>query len=165
MRFMQAYKRLDNLCRDMNGMGITGYIQDMEKTAASPYFVSGWKEDYLHLKRYRHIRNRIAHENDADEESASSPQDAVWLEAFYRRILTQDDPLALYYRATKSHSAGNTSATRIRPIIPPAVYPVNLNQPGRAAQKPAGKRAGCATYILLVPAIVLSVIWLLLHMV
>ena len=87
MRFMQTYKRLDALCRDMNGIGVTGYIEDMEKAANGSRHVSGWKADYQRLKYYRHIRNQIAHEVDATEEELCSPEDAVWIEEFYQRIL------------------------------------------------------------------------------
>lgn len=31
MGFMESYKHLDNLCKDMNGIGVTGYIKDMEQ--------------------------------------------------------------------------------------------------------------------------------------
>ena len=69
MGFMRAYKHLDNLCRDMNGIGITGYIEDMEKRTNGSIHVFNWKQDYQQLKHYRHIRNQIAHEDDADEET------------------------------------------------------------------------------------------------
>ena len=36
MTFMGAYKHLDNLCRDMNGKGISGYIEDMSVTVVLP---------------------------------------------------------------------------------------------------------------------------------
>lgn len=101
MRFMNAYKRLDNLCRDMNGIGVTGYIEGMEQTPNGDYYVSGWNDDYRRLKHYRHIRNQIAHENYADEENMCSDEDEIWIESFYRRIITQNDPLALHYKAPK----------------------------------------------------------------
>ena len=75
MGFMRAYKRLDNLCRDMNGIGVAGYIEDMNKKLNGSYAVSGWKEDYQTLKHYRHIRNQIAHETYADEENMCSAKD------------------------------------------------------------------------------------------
>lgn len=102
MRFMNSYKRLDNLCRDMNGVGVTGYIEDMERELNGSYYVNGWKSDYSQLKKYRHIRNRIAHENDMEEENLCSDKDAAWLENFYQRIIKQTDPLALCYKATQS---------------------------------------------------------------
>lgn len=45
MEFMNSYKRFDNLCRDMNRIGITGYIEDMEIAANGAYYVHGWKEE------------------------------------------------------------------------------------------------------------------------
>ena len=72
MRFMQAYKRLDALCRDMNGIGVTGYIEDMRKTVNGSLHVSGWNADFQRLKYYRHIRNQIAHEVDVTEEEMYS---------------------------------------------------------------------------------------------
>lgn len=100
MGFMQAYKRLDALCRDMNGIGVTGYIEDMEQIANANRFVSGWKADYQKLKYYRHIRNQIAHEVDATEEELCSPEDVAWIEEFHQRILGRIDPLAVYYNAS-----------------------------------------------------------------
>ena len=50
MGFMNAYKRLDNLCRDMNGIGVSGYIKDMESIVNGSCFVSTWKADYSQLK-------------------------------------------------------------------------------------------------------------------
>ena len=79
MRFMQAYKRLDALCRDLNGIGVTGYIEDMGKAANGSLYVSGWNADFQRLKYYRHIRNQVAHEVDATEEETCSPEDAVYL--------------------------------------------------------------------------------------
>ena len=69
MSFMQSYKRLDVLCRDMNGIGISGYIADMEQLTNGRLFVDGWEKDYRLLKHYRHIRNRIAHDVDATEDA------------------------------------------------------------------------------------------------
>lgn len=102
MGFMNSYKRLDNLCRDMNGVGVTGYIEDMEHELNGSYYVNGWKSDYSQLKKYRHIRNRIAHENDVDEGNLCSDKDAAWLEDFYQRVIKQTDPLTLCYKATQS---------------------------------------------------------------
>ena len=44
MGFMESYKYLDNLCKDMNGIGITGYIKDMEQEANGDLHVAGWKK-------------------------------------------------------------------------------------------------------------------------
>lgn len=118
MRFLQAYKRLDNLCRDMNGVGITGYIEDMQSCSNGEYKVTGWKDDYFQLKHYRYVRNRIAHENNAEEVDLCTEKDAAWLDAFYQRILTQTDPLALYFQATKPKAKPSPKPTA--PPKPPA---------------------------------------------
>lgn len=101
MGFMNSYKRLDNLCRDMNGVGVTGYIDDMKNEPKGSFCVLGWQADFNQLRKYRHIRNRIAHENDVDEAQVCSDRDIAWLENFYQRIIKQTDPLALCYKATR----------------------------------------------------------------
>lgn len=118
MRFFQAYKRLDNLCRDTNGVGINGYIEDMENRPNGEYKVTGWKDDYFQLKHYRYVRNRIAHENNAEEVDLCTEEDAAWLDAFYQRILTQTDPLALYFQSTKPKAKPISKPTA--PQKPPA---------------------------------------------
>lgn len=101
MGFMNSYKRLDNLCKDMNGKGISGYIEDMERNPNGNYFIADWKNDYKTLKHYRYIRNQIAHDNYAEEANLCSEEDTVWIENFYQRILNQNDPLTLYKDVAK----------------------------------------------------------------
>lgn len=112
MGFMESYKYLDNLCKDMNGIGITGYIKDMEKELNGDFYVAGWKNDYLLLKHYRYIRNQIAHENYADESNMCSAKDTAWLEEFYHRIMMQTDPLALCYQKTKIHFSSQSTVPK-----------------------------------------------------
>lgn len=112
MGFMESYKHLDNLCKDMNGIGITGYIKDMEQEQNGGFYVSGWKNDYMQLKHYRYIRNQIAHENYADESNMCSAGDTAWLEEFYRRIMEQTDPLALCYKETRFRSSSKLTKTK-----------------------------------------------------
>ena len=73
------------------------YLQDMDSAPKGRVRVPGWDDDRRQLKYYRHLRNRIAHENDACEEELCSPADAAWLEDFCRRILERTDPLAMYF--------------------------------------------------------------------
>lgn len=105
MGFMESYKYLDNLCKDMNGIGITGYIKDMEQEPNGDFYVDGWEKDYLQLKHYRYIRNQIAHENYAHESDMCSAKDIAWLDAFYQRIIGQTDPLALCYKKNRFRSS------------------------------------------------------------
>lgn len=127
MGFMQAYKRLDALCRDLNGIGVTGYIEDMGKAVNGSLYVSGWNADYRRLKYYRHIRNQIAHEVDATEETMCSREDVIWIEEFYQRILQCTDPVAIYYKTSRlqrnaGFSAGKPFKTMVHssdPVPPP----------------------------------------------
>lgn len=98
MSFLESYKHLDNLCRDMfsSEKGVTTYIETMEHTSGGSYRVNGWDSDYKNLKHYRWIRNHIAHENYASEGSMCDEQDTEWLDAFYSRVISRTDPLALY---------------------------------------------------------------------
>lgn len=113
--FLQKYKELDNLCKDLlnSERGVSSYIENMEQCAYSRK-IAGWEEDYKNLKKYRYIRNRIVHENNADEATLCSKADEVWIEDFYDRILHCEDPLALHRKYTMSfhqHSQRQTSQT------------------------------------------------------
>lgn len=98
MSFMQSYKRLDNLCKDLfrSSQGVTSYIEAMEKCRRGANAIAQWKTDYLKLKHYRYIRNRIAHDNNADESLLCKKEDARWIDGFYNRIVNGQDPLTLY---------------------------------------------------------------------
>lgn len=109
MGFMQSYKRLDALCRDINGIGVTGYIEDMERSGNGNRYISGWSTDYHQLKHYRHLRNQIAHEVDATEEAMCSEEDVIWIEEFHQRILRQTDPLTILYKVSLLHKSEHIS--------------------------------------------------------
>lgn len=95
--FLQKYKELDNLCKDLlnSEKGVSSYIESMEQCAYSRKIV-GWEDDYRNLKKYRYMRNRIVHENNVDEETLCSETDEMWLEQFHERIINCEDPLALH---------------------------------------------------------------------
>lgn len=101
MSFMEEYKRLDNLCKDifLSANGVTEYINCMEQSNYRNINVSNWKNDLKKLKHYRYIRNQIAHENNVTEESLCTIADTAWIKNFYERIMNQTDPLALYRKS------------------------------------------------------------------
>ncbi len=94
MGFMNSYKELDNLCKDLfsSDKGVTTYIEEMEKLK---FLNDSAKRDYKNLKHYRHIRNKIAHENNANEENMCTAEDTFWIDNFHYRIIKCDDPLNL----------------------------------------------------------------------
>ena len=115
MGFMSAYKHLDTICRDMNGIGVSGYIEDMEANRQGSYAVHGWDSDYRQLKHYRWVRNQIAHEVNAEEENMCTPEDTQWLEDFYQSIMNCSDPLARYADMRRAAAAKRT-------VTPPAQH-------------------------------------------
>lgn len=101
MRFIESYKRLDNLCKDLLGSetGVTSYICNMEELMYARFQITNWESDYNKLKHYRYIRNQIVHENFANEANMCNENDLQWIEQFYQRILNRTDPLALHQKA------------------------------------------------------------------
>lgn len=90
--YRYQYIRLDKLCKDYlaSDKGITTYIEYLDKIGKHKY-----QDDYTRLKKYRRIRNEMAHENDPDEIYTCDYSDIDWLINFHQRILEQSDPLAL----------------------------------------------------------------------
>ncbi len=104
MKFIESYKRLDNLLKDCfnSETGVTSYIKCLEKINSNK---NDFNDDYKKLKYYRHIRNRIVHDNDASEEKLISKYDVLWIEKFYTRVIKRSDPYSIYCsrrRKTKS---------------------------------------------------------------
>lgn len=122
MEFQNSYKRLDNLCKDLlrSDSGITSYIKEMEQIQAYSGRIPDWESVYQKLEYYRHIRNQIAHENWANEESLCNDNDAFWLQEFYQKILRQTDPLSQYQRLMKKTMEQN----RNRPAATSKKIPV-----------------------------------------
>lgn len=102
MGFLDSYKRLEKLCREVMGeeRAISAYIDAMQNLPNGAFYVSGWNADLKTLKHYRWIRNRIVHDPNCTEQNLCQPCDGQWLEQFHARILRQTDPLALYRKAT-----------------------------------------------------------------
>ena len=139
MGFMKSYKCLDNLCKDMNGIGVTGYIRDMEQKTNGKFYVPTWEDDCSRLKRYRHIRNQIAHENNADEDNMCSAGDTAWIDNFYRRIMERTDPLALYCQAVKFRSASRPANIKTPPTS--RYVPAQSKVPPMSQYAPARPKA------------------------
>ena len=135
MSFMEAYKHLDKICKEMNGVGVTGYIEDMERLQIGRYGITGCASDYEHLKHYRWARNRIAHDPGVEEETLCEPGDEEWLENFYQRIMNRQDPLARLtqmleaQKARRKQAASNPLAAEEPPIQPAPVVPSDQSMP------------------------------------
>ncbi len=155
MSFMDSYKRLDNLCKTFPDYpkGISSYIEVMEHSNQIRYRCIGWSSDYDRLKKYRYIRNQIAHNNGIYEDEVCGSNDIDWLEDFHSRLLNQTDPLGQYHRAQRA------ATQRSSPKLQPQSQPTRNTTPPRSTRQPIG----CGACIALMSAIALSVVWLILH--
>lgn len=102
MRFLDTYKIIEKLCNQMYGTqnGVTEYINEMIDITNGAYYVSNWNYDLKNLKHCRWIRNKIAHEPGYTEENMCEDSDIQFLEDFYSRLLSRNDPISNYRRAT-----------------------------------------------------------------
>ena len=106
MGFIDSYKHLEKLCGGIlnDERKVSAYIDEMINTPRGVCLVRGWNGALKKLKHYRWVRNQIVHEPGCAEENMCSPEDALWLDDFYSRIMNQSDPLALYYKAANVRS-------------------------------------------------------------
>lgn len=127
--FLQNYKRLDNLCKDIfqKERGISSYIEEMERCGYLSKEIAGWKNDYKNLKKYRFMRNRIVHENNVDETTLCTDADEMWLERFYERIIQRNDPLALYRQKREEKKVTPSMSTLERSKMASSVFEPKRN--------------------------------------
>lgn len=101
--FMDLYKRADRFIKDAysSSEGVSEYIRLMEADfIKGSSKIQGWKRDYDNLKHIRWIRNQLAHEVSYDSEICSV-NEYEWLEEFYERLLSTEDPLTALKRIEK----------------------------------------------------------------
>lgn len=103
MGFIDSYKHLEKLCGEVlnDDRRVSAYIDEMLDTPRGSYYVSTWDEDLRNLKHFRWVRNQISHEPGCTEQNMCNPEDELWLDEFYSRIMNQTDPLTLYHHATR----------------------------------------------------------------
>ena len=103
-KFFEKYKSIDKLCGEIyqSKQGVTDYIDQMKAASWKDYRnISNWKTDLDQLKRVRHIRNRLAHEEGAFDKTACTQYDIDWMQSFYERIMNQSDPMAMLHQNSK----------------------------------------------------------------
>lgn len=113
MGFIDSYKHLEKLCGEIlnDDRRVSAYIDEMLNTPRGSFYVRTWDDDLKKLKHYRWVRNQISHEPGCSESNMCKPEDELWLNNFYYRILNQTDPLSLYDKAYSS----TARRKRIRP--------------------------------------------------
>ena len=146
MSFIDSYKRLEKLCSEIynDNHGISSYIDEMVNTPIGVRYVPGWDDDLKQLKHYRWVRNQIVHDPGCSEENMCEYGDAQWLDNFRSRIMSANDPLALYRKARNPQPMKRPRQT-YTPEPRSYTYPQRTNAP---------QRSGCLTYIISVLLVV-----------
>lgn len=67
-------------------------------------YIPNWKNDMQQLIRLRHIRNDLAHRENAFQDQICTQEDINWIRNFYERILNRSDPIAMLHRKAKADS-------------------------------------------------------------
>ena len=91
--YLESYKRLDQLCRDMfrSKDGVTEYINQMDRVISRINSKRNWRNFYSRLKYQRRLRNDLVHNTECSE---CTEEDIDEIEYFFDLILKQEDPLA-----------------------------------------------------------------------
>ena len=154
MGVIDSYKHLEKLCGEIlnDDRRVSAYIDEMLNTPNGSYYVRTWESDLKNLKHYRWVRNQISHEPGCTEQNMCEPEDAVWLEEFYSRIMNGTDPLTLYRKATRPRTADKPSSTRTQDI-PTYTQPNSYKVPQKST-------IGCATLIILSLLIIAALVLL-----
>lgn len=104
IHFLEAYKELDKLCRDIyrDDKGVTNYIEDMKsKNAFQTKSVARWNDDLQQLQKSRHLRNSLGHDVGTLEKNLCTQRDIDWITDFKARILNGTDPLTMLRKSTQ----------------------------------------------------------------
>ena len=100
LEFQEAYKRLDNLCRDCfrSNDGVTEYIKQMEYVfEKGEESIPDWTRRYKTLKHLRYIRNKLSHEVGTLSSGICTENDYNDVIDFYNLMMDMKDPLTVYY--------------------------------------------------------------------
>jgi hypothetical protein len=150
MSYIEAYKRLDNLCKDIfqSETGVTTYICNLEEIRRSRFQNVNVDSDYKKLKQCRYKRNQIVHENDVDEEDMCDESDIWWIEEFYQRILHQTDPISLH---EKAKAASQQQAAKLNRVT-------NSAQP-QTSEKRTSPKFNIAFIMIVIAFIAIAALW------
>ena len=101
LEFLEAYKSLDELCKQIlsSDRGISEYIDEMNRESQGRMRVACWEMDYKRLKKLRWIRNQLVHETNSFQDDLISLEDIEWLKNFYARIMECTDPFSLLHQS------------------------------------------------------------------
>lgn len=159
--FMDLYKRADRFIKDAysSSEGVSEYIRLMEDDfIKGSSNIQGWKRDFDNLKHIRWIRNQLAHEVSYDSEICSV-NEYEWLEEFYERLFSAEDPLAVL-RKIEMKAASERVGKR-QPDNNSYQTPREVYTPPQGSR--SNKPDGCLIAFVMIPiiiAIMIFVPWL-----
>jgi hypothetical protein len=115
--FMEIYKRIDSFIREAyhSDKGVTTYIDEMNSKAGASWSILGWNETLEQLKNYRHIRNSYSHDVGSSYSDICTPEDIRWLQSFYSKLMSAQDPMSLYLKQ-KQEASKKVTRTYVRPV-------------------------------------------------
>lgn len=131
IEFLEEYKKLDKLCKDMYSgyEGVSSYITEMEETEYNrPLTISTWDTTYKQLKHLRWKRNQLAHELDISSEFCTQ-DDIDWVKQFHSDILTGNDPLAVANKIRQESSTRQTTVHYSPPVQNNVEHNTEVNKP------------------------------------
>ena len=115
--FLEEYKLLDKLCREMYGgeKGVTAYIEDMRETPDSESrLIEGWSEILKTLIQMRHLRNQLTHDVGTLNAAICTAAQVEWISAFRTAIFDRRDPLARLYKIKKARKEARVRSEKAR---------------------------------------------------
>lgn len=97
LNFLEVYKNLDELCKQIfsSDIGVSKYIEEMDKELQGSFYVADWEKDYKKLKHMRWVRNQLVHDINSFQENIVTIDDIDWLKQFQGRIIKCTDPFSL----------------------------------------------------------------------
>lgn len=111
VEFFETYKKIDRLCAQMYGLsggGVTAYIDDMKAHAYGTRRPDNWNVTFNTLRRLRHMRNEMAHDEGGFDTAMCTYEDIYWLNSFYDALMHGRDPLPCIYHRQVKMPANNT---------------------------------------------------------
>ncbi len=111
IKFLESYKKIEKFCNEIYNEknGVTCYIEEMKLKNVSKAQDYYWEDDLDRLKKYRHIRNKMVHEVDGFDYENCSQEDIGWMNDFYNKLMTGEDPLSRYRKISQQRQQGKKS--------------------------------------------------------
>ena len=110
LHFLEAYKYLDELCKQIfsSDVGVTKYIEEMEKETQGHFLIKDWDNDYKKLKHMRWLRNQLVHDANSFQKNIVCTDDIEWLKQFESRIINCTDSFSLLNQSRNQNNEINT---------------------------------------------------------